>query len=182
MAIVVCDICNKPVPRGEGYILTTQQVVYSPAYWEHTFKQRWPDVPMERLEPHLPLLAQRLAAQQSDWLVCNECICVFDVDRKQARRYCQEYWATGKAPLVPGGGAADMPQAGMAADQGWERAFGRKPKVSSASLLLAIAKGMGKEPHLLYFPGEKKFCQYCGAENKIDADFCEKCGKKLAEI
>lgn len=26
---------------------------------------------------------------------------------------------------------------------------------------------------------EKKFCQYCGAENKVDADFCQKCGKKI---
>lgn len=26
---------------------------------------------------------------------------------------------------------------------------------------------------------EKKFCRYCGAENKTDADFCEKCGKKI---
>lgn len=26
---------------------------------------------------------------------------------------------------------------------------------------------------------EKKFCQYCGTENKVDANFCKKCGKKL---
>jgi ribosomal protein L40E len=26
---------------------------------------------------------------------------------------------------------------------------------------------------------EKKFCRYCGAENKTDAKFCEKCGKKI---
>ncbi len=26
---------------------------------------------------------------------------------------------------------------------------------------------------------EKKFCKYCGAENKADAVFCEKCGKKI---
>lgn len=26
---------------------------------------------------------------------------------------------------------------------------------------------------------EKKFCRYCGVENKIDAVFCEKCGKKI---
>jgi len=26
---------------------------------------------------------------------------------------------------------------------------------------------------------EKKFCRYCGAENKSDAVFCEKCGKKI---
>lgn len=25
----------------------------------------------------------------------------------------------------------------------------------------------------------EKFCRYCGAENKTDADFCEKCGKKI---
>jgi len=26
---------------------------------------------------------------------------------------------------------------------------------------------------------EKKYCQYCGAENKIDATFCQKCGRKI---
>jgi hypothetical protein len=26
--------------------------------------------------------------------------------------------------------------------------------------------------------GEKKFCRYCGAENAMDAVFCEKCGKR----
>jgi len=26
---------------------------------------------------------------------------------------------------------------------------------------------------------KKKFCRYCGTENKIDAVFCQKCGKKL---
>jgi hypothetical protein len=28
--------------------------------------------------------------------------------------------------------------------------------------------------------GKKKFCRYCGTENKIDAVFCEKCGRKIA--
>jgi uncharacterized membrane protein len=28
---------------------------------------------------------------------------------------------------------------------------------------------------------EKKYCRYCGTENKSDAIFCEKCGKKIAE-
>jgi ribosomal protein L40E len=28
---------------------------------------------------------------------------------------------------------------------------------------------------------EKKFCRYCGTENKKDAVFCEKCGKKISE-
>lgn len=27
---------------------------------------------------------------------------------------------------------------------------------------------------------EKRFCRYCGAENKTDATFCEKCGKKIS--
>ena len=26
----------------------------------------------------------------------------------------------------------------------------------------------------------KKFCQYCGTQNKSDASFCQKCGKKIA--
>ena len=28
---------------------------------------------------------------------------------------------------------------------------------------------------------EKKFCRFCGTENKKDAVFCEKCGKKISE-
>lgn len=27
---------------------------------------------------------------------------------------------------------------------------------------------------------EKRFCQYCGAENRVEADFCQKCGKKIS--
>lgn len=30
-------------------------------------------------------------------------------------------------------------------------------------------------------PVEKKYCRYCGTENRIDAVFCEKCGKKITE-
>jgi hypothetical protein len=28
---------------------------------------------------------------------------------------------------------------------------------------------------------EKKYCRFCGTENKKDAVFCEKCGKKISE-
>jgi uncharacterized membrane protein len=28
---------------------------------------------------------------------------------------------------------------------------------------------------------EKMFCRYCGAENKVDAIFCQKCGEKITE-
>jgi hypothetical protein len=34
-------------------------------------------------------------------------------------------------------------------------------------------------PPSLFEPSEKKFCRYCGNENKTDAVFCEKCGKKI---
>ena len=27
--------------------------------------------------------------------------------------------------------------------------------------------------------GERKFCRFCGGENKTDAIFCEKCGKRI---
>ena len=28
---------------------------------------------------------------------------------------------------------------------------------------------------------EKKYCQYCGTENKVEAIFCQKCGKQIGE-
>jgi hypothetical protein len=34
-------------------------------------------------------------------------------------------------------------------------------------------------PVLSVTPEEKRFCRYCRAENKTDADFCEKCEKKI---
>jgi len=34
-------------------------------------------------------------------------------------------------------------------------------------------------PSLLASPEESKFCRYCGFNNKTDAIFCEKCGKKI---
>lgn len=30
-------------------------------------------------------------------------------------------------------------------------------------------------------PEEKRFCQYCGTENTLEAAFCQKCGKKIKE-
>lgn len=36
-------------------------------------------------------------------------------------------------------------------------------------------KTVSSEPLVM----EKKYCRYCGAENKSDAIFCEKCGKKM---
>lgn len=159
MPISLCDICSKQVPRGDGYILTTQQVVYSPAYWEHIFRileQNWPSKSVEEIEQNLPLLALKQAQSQSNWLSCDECIGVFDVDRKQARRYCQEFWATGKVPLIPGAGAADGIQAATAAYQGWEKAFGRKPKESLASIILHVAKKTGSKIHLVDYRGKKK--------------------------
>jgi hypothetical protein len=35
-------------------------------------------------------------------------------------------------------------------------------------------------PPSLIASSEKKFCRYCGTENKTDAVFCEKCGKRIA--
>lgn len=36
-----------------------------------------------------------------------------------------------------------------------------------------------KQPSVEAKPARKFFCRYCGAENKLDAAFCERCGKKL---
>ena len=35
--MAVCDVCNKTLGPKEGFLLTTEQVVSTPAYWEKTF-------------------------------------------------------------------------------------------------------------------------------------------------
>jgi hypothetical protein len=36
----VCDVCNVPIDSGQGFLLTTSQVVTVSSYWEHLFKNQ----------------------------------------------------------------------------------------------------------------------------------------------
>jgi len=60
--------------------------------------------------------------------------------------------------------------------------FAKKPvKVASLPKAPTTSPPAAAPPQARTPPAEKKYCQYCGTENRSDALFCKKCGTRLAE-
>ncbi len=122
----VCDICGKPVSCPEGYMLTTGEVVGTPAYWEHYYHFHKDDLASQGAASYeafcrnqiLRLGCSRWAAGQQDpWLVCQQCIPIFNIDRQQSRRYAEQWWESGKTFKPPGSGAVPVSTVNMGDDR-----------------------------------------------------------------
>jgi len=116
-----CDICRSPAANGEGYVLTTRQVVTTTGYWAIALKaiRKAP----EQFEPYL----ERQCRQTTGWLTCGSCIDTFpDVDRSLARKHAQAYWKRGGdgSYAPPGGEAVDPHDARAAAAAAWKALTG----------------------------------------------------------
>jgi len=55
----------------------------------------------------------------------------------------------------------------------------RKYLLGSPPELISPTRPPVPPPEVQIAKEEKRFCRYCGTENKTDADFCEKCGKRI---
>ncbi len=85
----VCDVCSLPTRRDDGFVLTTREVVTSPAFWRTQFAkyQAVLDVVPTREERAAFLGEQAipLVLSPSGWLVCSECSRMFAFDEQVAR-------------------------------------------------------------------------------------------------
>ncbi|MFW6162857.1 MAG: pentapeptide repeat-containing protein [Planctomycetota bacterium] len=116
-----CDICRTPVADGEGYVLTTRQVVTTADYWAIALEaiRESPD----QFQPYL----QRQCRQTTGWLTCGPCIETFpEADRSLAREHAEAYWEKGGdgSYAPPGGEAVDPADALPAASAAWETLTG----------------------------------------------------------
>jgi hypothetical protein len=125
--MLVCDVCSKSLNQGEGYTLTTYQVVTSGNYWLFhlgritdtagiLFRPGTPDeFPMlQAWAEQVREVVQAQCGQSSGWLVCDECISLFPrVDCDQAKKYAQQWYAGGAAEnwTPPEGGPVDPTEA-----------------------------------------------------------------------
>lgn len=112
-----CDICRSPVADGEGYVLTTRQVVTATAYWAIAL-QAIGEAP-DQFEPYL----RRQCRQDTGWLTCGSCVDTFpEADRSLARKHAQAYWERGGegSYAPPGGEGVDPADALPAAAAAWE--------------------------------------------------------------
>lgn len=123
---MTCDCCNEPLRRTSGYLLSTTSVVLSVPHWEARFA-----LVKAMVEPLGPDERQLLgifdstlhstAESATPWLVCEDCVALFLVDREAARTCAQRgVDPPGTGPVAPG---ACAQYAAIA----WEIVFGRWP-------------------------------------------------------
>jgi hypothetical protein len=111
-----CDVCSKTIGDGEGYLLTTGQVVSTPAYFKHAFSSQEEmtylmGVPLD--DSFKTAFARRMAAQTEPWLICDACIGLFAVDKAETRRYATRWYQSGGTFRPPGTGPAALSQVNL---------------------------------------------------------------------
>jgi len=112
----VCDVCNKELAEKEGYLLTTEQAVSNPAYWKKALA-RPASIMLARVtsdESAKAQLASQMASQTAPWLVCDDCIGIFDVNRNETRQYALRWYDSHGTFSPPGSGAPSLSKAGSA--------------------------------------------------------------------
>jgi len=112
----ICDVCNRTLSEEEGYLLTTEQVVSCPGYWRKALSG-----PMAHMaaafghsdDSFKAGLASQMAAQATPWMVCEECISLFAVDRNEARGYALRWYKSGGQFSPPGSGPVPLSKVRM---------------------------------------------------------------------
>ena len=138
----VCDGCGKhnALRKGEGYCLTTRQVVTQPAYWEQAFRAWRAGAPLGD-QQLFEMLLGRQCSQTTGWMVCEECIKLFpDADRAEAKRRSAEFWEDEDGDYSPPDGGAVPPiEARAAALEGWTRSGGKPLRAGGGGCFIATA-------------------------------------------
>jgi hypothetical protein len=106
----LCDICSKPIAKYEGYMLITFEIVSEPNYWKRYFEIHKAQFDILGITSYMQFIqspdkwlpvARIIAAQINPWMVCDNCIDLFEkVDRKNSRFFAKAWWIS-KGTLPP---------------------------------------------------------------------------------
>jgi len=111
-----CDICNAAISEPEGYLLTTTQVVRSPRFWLDYYRRhqaKFATMDISSYDAFLnssecATLTERITQDATPWLVCKQCVHLFEVDQQQAWVYVRHWWESGRTFTPPGIGPASL--------------------------------------------------------------------------
>ena len=110
-----CDICTRELRDKEGYLLTTEQVVSTPAYWKKAFS----NPVYKMLASHLPedqakkMFATQMASMNTAWMVCEDCIDLFPEYQEKAKKYAASWYESDGSFTPPGTGAVPYSKVNM---------------------------------------------------------------------
>lgn len=95
----VCDCCTKSMTEPEGYLLRTFEILLSEKYFKRYFELNGLSTTKEDLEVR-QLHFMHLAGYTSPWIICEDCIPLFDVDLKETKTFAEE-WIKSKGTFIP---------------------------------------------------------------------------------
>lgn len=95
----VCDCCGKQMGEPEGYILRTFEILLSAHFFRYYFERNGLTTSKEDLEIRQHHFFQ-LAEQDSPWMICDECIPMFDVNLDEVKKYAVD-WIRSKGEYLP---------------------------------------------------------------------------------
>ncbi|MFD4904220.1 hypothetical protein [Kitasatospora purpeofusca] len=120
-----CDSCNAPTERAHSYILTTEIVVLSEAYWRDQFRFATDIVRQvggaERALTVFSGLIGQVAGSATPWFICEDCSELFAFDRAAARQHAL------RGTVPEHSGPVDPGECVQFAAAAWEHVFGRWP-------------------------------------------------------
>jgi len=133
----ICDVCNLGLGEKEGYLLTTLEVVSTPGYWKKVLSGpmalstlSWDGVTID--DSLKANYAEMMASQKTPWMICNECIGIFKVDKARARDYAIRWYETGGTFNPPGTGPAPLSAVDMGDGRKLQRVQEPVSKISQA--------------------------------------------------
>ena len=109
-----CDISDTMLEFGEGYLLTSAQIIDSKSFWDMMMLQ--PETKsytishFENQDPSAKSIRQMIfnkyAGKEEPWLVSDTYVKMFEVDKEKSREYAIEWWNTEKSFRPPNCGLA----------------------------------------------------------------------------
>jgi hypothetical protein len=147
-----CDVCNRDCGPDRASLLTTAEVASTTTYWTDRMWPRFAHLPENatcaspRALAFLKLVRQ-LTSNNAPWLVCDDCVSAFAVDRGRVREYAARWFKrTSFTPLRSG--AVPMSVANI----GDLTAFGPNVAALAAACVVAglrgnVARGSGRRTH-----------------------------------
>ena len=110
-----CDLEGSLLEFGEGYLLTSAQIIKSKRFWDNKMVEpetlAYSKAHFERNDEMgtkmRTMIFQKYSSQDKPWLVGDGQVSQFEIDKDQAREYAREWWESEFQFSPPNAGPAD---------------------------------------------------------------------------
>jgi hypothetical protein len=111
-----CPITKEPIESGDGYMLSTRDVVRSKKYWDMVMTE--PET-LSYTRSHFmqessgtqmrSLIFEKYSSINKPWIVSDSCISLFEVDKENSRQLARKWWdSEGQFTPEQSGAAAEV--------------------------------------------------------------------------